>query len=364
MSAQGNGAGGGRHRTGAREISLRDVAHRAGVSVSTASRVLSGSTHPVSETARGRVLAAADALGFEPNRLARALATARSQTIGVVVHDVADPYFAEIVRGMEDVAGPLDHALFVASSDRDPTKELGLIRAFVSHQVDAIVLAASGLVAAGYNRDLAGLLDRFRARGGVVVVLAEHSYPAPRVMLDNEGAAAMAVEHLVALGHRRIGFLSGPPELAVSAARQRGYVGALADAGLDHDPGLVECGWFSMDRGAEAVARLMASAPPTAIVAANDLMAFGAMRTLLDAGVDVPTDVSVVGIDDIGFAGYASVPLTTVRIPMTELGRRGADLVMRLLAGDEAEPLPSVHLELVERSSSGPVPVDGPGTTG
>lgn len=339
---------------GAGVASLRDVARQAGVSVATASRVLSGSTHPVSQQARERVEEAADTLGFEPNRVARALATARSQSIGVVVHDVSDPYFAEIIRGMEDVVGPMDHALFVASSDRDPEKELAVVRALVSHRVDAIVLAASGLLAAGYRKRLAAVLDRFRQRGGVVATLAEPTYPAPGVRFDNAEAVAMAVRHLLDLGHERIGHLAGPPGLAVTEARQRGYVDTLERAGLDPVPELIESGRFSMEGGAEAAATLMERSRPTALVAANDLMAFGAMRRLLALGLDVPGDVSVVGLDDIEFAPYAAVPLTTVRLPLTELGRLGAELVMDLLGGIEPADLPTIDPELVVRSSTAP----------
>lgn len=336
--------------------SLRDVARTAGVSVSTASRVLSGSSHPVSQGTRSKVLDAADRLGFEPNRLARALATARSQTIGVVVHDVSDPYFAEIVRGLEDGAGLQDHALFVSSSDRDPDKELALIRAFTSHRADAIVLVASGLELDDYRPKVEALLARYEALGGIVVLMSENSYEAPRVFYDNRGSTATMVEHLIDLGHRRIGYLSGPPELAVTAARAAGYHDALAKAGIDRDPDLEACGWFSIEGGAAAAASLMSSTGPrpTAIAAGNDLMAIGALRRLLDLGYSVPADVSVAGFDDIEFAAYASVPLTTVRIPLTEFGRRGADLVLRLLQDQPPAILPSVEWELVVRASTGP----------
>lgn len=302
------------------------------------------------------MLEAADRLGFEPNRLARALATARSQTIGVLVHDVSDPYFAEIVRGLEDVAGSRDHALFVASSDRDPQKELSLIKAFMSHRVDAILLVASGLTTPGYTQDLEELLGRYEELGGVVVTMSEHSYPAPRVLLDNRAAMRAIVEHLVDLGHRSIAYLAGPRELAVSEVRFDGYRRALMDAGMDADEALVECGWFSMEGGAEATERLLEAGTPTALVAANDMMAIGAMRRLLDLGRRVPEDVSVAGVDDIEFAAYSSVPLTTVRIPLIEFGRQGAELVFDLLADETSLSPRSVQHELLVRASTGPPP--------
>ncbi|MFP5333479.1 MAG: LacI family DNA-binding transcriptional regulator, partial [Acidimicrobiia bacterium] len=337
-----------------RVTSLRDVARAAGVSVSTASRVLSGSSHPVSQATQELVRDAAARLGFEPNRVARALATARSQTIGVVVHDVSDPYFAEIVRGLENVAGPRDHALFVSSSDRDPDKELSLVKTFVSNRVDAIVLAASGLSDADAMERIGAVLSRFESLGGVVVCMSEHPYAAPRVTYDNRGAMAQITRHLIELGHRKIGFLAGPPDLIVGSVRFSGFESALDEAGIAPDPELVECGWFSMDEGAAATTRLMQRAHPTAIVAGNDLMALGALRRLLDMGYRVPDDVSVVGFDDVEFAAYASVPLTTVHVPLTEFGQLGAELVLDLLDGRAPEHYPTVQPRLVVRSSTSP----------
>lgn len=339
-----------------RVTSLRDVAAAAAVSVSTASRVLSGSSHPVSGETRTRVLAAAERLGFEPNRLARALATARSQTIGVVVHDVSDPFFAEMIRGMEDVAGPRDHALFVSSSDRDPRKELAVLRAFVANQVDAIVLAASGLTVQGYKSEMTAVLSRFEENGGVVVAIAEQSYPIHRLRFDHIAGIRQAMEHLFEHGHRRIGYLAGPTNLEVSSVRLEGYRRSLEEHGLEYEPDLVECGWFSMEGGAQATAALAERERFTAIVAANDLMAIGALRTLRNRHFSVPEDISVVGFDDIEFSAYAPVPLTTVRMPLAELGRAGAKLVLDLLDGTEAPAPRTVPAELVVRDSTGPAP--------
>ncbi|MFP3913665.1 MAG: LacI family DNA-binding transcriptional regulator [Actinomycetota bacterium] len=343
-------------RIASRVTSLRDVAELAGVSVSTASRVLSGSTHPVSDAARRRVTAAAEQLGFEPNRLARALATARSQTIGVVVHDVSDPYFAELIRGLEDVAGPRDHSLFVSSSDREPSKELSVVRAFVASRVDAIVLAASGLTDPGYLMEMSSLLSRYEENGGVVVAIAEQRYPDHRVAFDNAAATASAVDHLVSLGHRRVGYLSGPTNLEVSARRYEGFLRGLETHGIPNDPKLVECGWFSMEGGARATERLLDRADPTALLAANDLMAIGALRVLRDSGVEVPEQISVAGFDDIEFAAYAPVPLTTVRMPLAELGRAGAQMALDLLGGNQPASPRMVSSRLIVRHSTGPAP--------
>jgi LacI family transcriptional regulator len=338
--------------------SLRDVARLAGVSTSTASRVLSGSSHPVGEGTRRRVLAAAEQLNFAPNRLARALVTARSLTIAALVHDVADPYFAEILGGLEDVIGRSGYSLLVASSLRDMAKELAYIEAFQAYQVDAIVFAASGLTNPSYVANLSALLDPYRGRGGVVVALSENRYSAPSVRVGNFEAAELAVGHLVGLGHRRIGFIGGPPELSVSERRLAGYRNGLDVAGLDSDPGLVVDGDFSLEGGRASVGPLI-EREVTAVIGANDMLAIGAIRELAELGVLVPGDVSVVGINNVVMAEYGPVPLTTVEVPTTELGRRGGQLVLALLekGQDRGEVDTDTVLSprLIIRKSSGPL---------
>jgi LacI family transcriptional regulator len=337
--------------------SLRDVARLAGVSTSTASRVLAGSSHPVGEGTRRRVLAAAEQLNFAPNRLARALVTARSLTIAALVHDIADPYFGEILGGLEDVIGRSGYSLLVASSLRDPGRELAYIEAFQAYQVDAIVFAASGLTDPGYVANLSAVLDPYRRRGGVVVALSEHRYPAPSVRVGNYEAAGLAVAHLVGLGHRRIGFIGGPAELSVSERRLGGYRNGLEQAGLDLDPGLVVEGDFSLEGGRASVGLLMERGV-TAVIGANDMLAIGAIRELGELGVLVPGEVSVVGINNVVMAEYGPVPLTTVQVPTTELGRRGGQLVLALLekGNGRREDENDVVLspQLVIRQSSGP----------
>lgn len=339
--------------------SLRDVARLAGVSTSTASRVLSGSSHPVGEGTRRRVLAAAEQLSFAPNRLARALVTARSLTIAALVHDIADPYFGEILGGLEDVIGASGYSLLVASSLRDPAKELAYVEAFQAYQVDAIVFTASGLTDQGYVAGLATLLDPYRRRGGVVVALSEHRYPAPSVRVDNYEAARLAVAHLVGLGHRRIGFIGGPAELSVSERRWAGFRHGLEIAGLDPDPDFTVDGDFSLEGGRASVGLLLERGV-TAVVGANDMLAIGAIRELVELGVRVPGDVSVVGVNNVVMAEYGPVPLTTVKVPTTELGRRGGQLVLALLekASDRPPDATDIVLapQLIVRKSSGPPP--------
>jgi LacI family transcriptional regulator, galactose operon repressor len=335
--------------------SLTEIAEVAGVSVATVSRVLSGSAHPVSEPTRERVVRAADVLGFHPNMLARGLVTNRSHTIGAIVHDISDPYFAEIVRGLEDSAHEHRYQLFISSSDRDPERELAYVRAFLSHRVDAIVFAGGGFDDAGYQRELDALLGDFELRNAVVR-LSPRGDGLPFLAPDNEGGAAAMTAHLLGLGHREIGWIDGPPGFPPSVERAAGYRRALREAGLHADPELIETGHFTEEGGGRAAAALVGRRPGlTALFAANDLMAFGALRELQGRDVDVPGDVSVAGFDDIRMASHLHPSLSTVRVPMYQLGQDGFFLAMKLLTGERPVTRRlAVTLQLRESTGSPP----------
>jgi LacI family transcriptional regulator len=333
--------------------SLTEIASVAGVSVATVSRVLSGSTHPVSEQTRERVHRAADVLDFHPNMLARGLVTDRSHTMAVIVHDICDPYFSEIVRGLEDSAHLHGYQLFISSSDRDPARELAYVRSFLSHRVDAIIFAGGGFPDNTYRDELNALLTPFQQRNAVVR-LSPRGDGLPFLSPDNHGGAVAMTRHLIELGHRAIGWIDGPPGFPPSGERAAGYRDALLAAGIEPDPALAESGQFTEEGGALAAATLIARRPDiTAMFAANDLMAIGAQRELMRHGLDVPGDVSVAGFDDIRMAGHLHPSLTTIRVPMYELGREGFFLAMKLLTGDRPETR-RLDVALVVRESTGP----------
>jgi len=298
------------------------------------------------------VLQAAADLNFQPNRLARALVTARTSTIGAIVHDISDPYFGEIVRGLEDVARLHGYQLFVCSSDRNAERELEYVQALLSYRVDGLVFAGGGIENEDYKRELRKTLDGFRASGGAVVMLAPNSYKTPSVVPDNEGGARLLTRHLIELGHRSIGFISGPDHLRTSAIRLQGHRAGLDEAGIEVQGDLIESGQFTAEGGGKAVALLLERRPDiTAVFAANDLMAFGVLSELASRSIRVPQDISVAGFDDVRPAAYAGVPLTTVAVPMQSLGAEGAHMVVDVLAGKRprSRVLP---VELVERRST------------
>ncbi len=325
--------------------SLADISRRAGTSVATASRVLNGSTHPVSEATRARVMEAAADLGYQPSALARALVTRSSRIIGVIVNDIVDPYFAEIARGVEDVAGRSGHLVMVCNADHRVEAESKYVRALRDYHAEGLVFAGSGAPGDEANAQLAQDVEAARTRGGRVVCLAQRDFPGLHLGVDNVAVARDVTEHLIGLGHRRIAAVEGPPELYTSADRLAGFRAAMTAAGLD--AGLVFPGGFDFEAGQAAARRVLDAGPlPDAVVGANDEAAIGVITGLRQAGVDVPGDVSVAGIDDTRPARF--VDLTTVSLPLYDLGAAAA---RHIIEGAPADPLTLAH-RVVPRGST------------
>ncbi|HET7027275.1 MAG TPA: LacI family DNA-binding transcriptional regulator [Candidatus Limnocylindrales bacterium] len=336
--------------------SITDVARLAGVSTATASRVVSSAAYAVSAPTRERVLEAARALDYVPNALARGLQKSHVPVVGVIVHDITDPYFAEIVRGVEDAAAPGGNLVITCSSDRVAERENSYVRLLRSMRASAIIFAGSGFDDRAANDQLARHVAAIRAYGGAVVHLSPHALGEPEIRVDNVAGVAAMIGELVGLGHRRIAFLAGPSSLLVARRRLEGYRRGLAEAGLAFDPRLVVATSFNRDGGAVGVdALLERETPVTAICAANDLLALGALERLEELGVDVPGTVSVAGFDDIATAALVAPSLSTVHLPLHEIGRRGFAFAERTLAGERPEPevLPT---RLVMRGSTALAP--------
>jgi LacI family transcriptional regulator len=313
--------------------SLADISRRAGVSIATASRVLNGSSHPVSEGTRSRVLAAADELGYRPSELARALVKRTSRIIGVIVGDIVDPYFAEIARGVEDVAAREGHLTMVCNADRRPSAELAHLSVLRDYHAAGVVFAGSGYEDLRDAAELREAVDGLQAAGSAVVALAARDLNCPSVLVDNRAAARDATEHLLSLGHRRIAFVEGPQGLHTSAHRLEGFEQAMEAAGAE--PFRVP-GGFEYEAGDAAAARLLAGELPDAVLAVNDEVAIGMLTGLRRGGIDVPGRVSVAGIDDTRPARL--VDLTSVSLPLHELGVSAARVILEGAAGDVVLP--------------------------
>lgn len=321
------------------------------------SRVLNDSPHPVNAATRARVLAAVEALDFQPNALARGLSGGRTKTIGVVVHDIADDYFNQIVRGIDDVADPAGYLVMVLSSYRDPMKELEYVRRLRGQRCDGIVFVGGGLRVPGHAENVGKQLTAIEGDGGAVVMLAPNDLPWPSIVPDCEAGIRQLVDHLVALGHRRFAMLTGPAHLRTSVDRSEAFEAAFRAHGIELDPALVAPAGFDRARAAEVLTGLIERDRSfTAVVCLNDQMAVGCLQAAKRLGLRVPDDLSVTGIDDLPVTELLDPPLTTVRVPMRELGRRGMRLLLDRLDRAETEPSSTIACELVVRGSTGEAP--------
>jgi LacI family transcriptional regulator len=330
---------------------LRDVAGAAGVSIATVSRILTGA-RPSAPATRERVLAAAAELDYRPSGPARALKLRRSRTLGLLVTDIENPYFPEIVRAVEDAAHERGFAVLLCNAADDPRRELAYINLLLERRVDGIIVAASRVGARH-----AALL----ARAPIPVVLINSEAPRsglPAITSDNRGGARLAAEHLIGLGHKRIAHITAPPANAAAAARLLGVRDALRLAGMLANELEVAVGDGHVAGGERAMSDLLARWPaPTAVVCYNDLTAIGAMRAVSRAGCSVPGDVSVVGFDDVELAQWTDPPLTTIAQPKREMGAWAFARVDGLAATDGTPPA-TVRLptKLVIRGSTAKPP--------
>lgn len=335
-----------------RTPTISDVARLAGVSVATASRTLTRARR-VDPRLQARVRAAAYELSYAPNPHARALAQATDTSVGVVVHDISDPYFSEIVSGMLGAAADSDRLVVFCNTYRDPERELAYVRHFRAQRVQALVLAGSGREDREFGAAMAEQILGFGAAGGRAVLIGRHYAPGDAVLPDNFGGARALAAALAEMGHRLIGVISGPPRLTTTFDRLAGFRRGLEEAGIELMPGAITAGDFSRESGERAVHALLGAVPGlTAIFASNDVMALGALRALRGRGLRVPDDVSIAGFDDIPIASDLWPPLTTVRVPMARMGELALRMVVEPSRGSalRVEHLPT---ELVLRASTG-----------
>jgi LacI family transcriptional regulator len=329
---------------------LADVARRAGVSTATASRIINGNPKPVADVLRERVLAAVAELQYVPNAHAQMLARSDRSAVGVIVHDVSDPYFAEITRGLQRVATEHGRLVIICNTYRNPDRELEYIELLHAHQVAAIILAGSGYLDPAFAGRLDAKLRVYEQTGGRVAVIGRHEHSGDAVVPDNELGGFLAGDHLFSLGHTEIGVIAGPRILTTTADRLTGLRRAARVHRRKLPTRRIVYADFDRDGGAAATATLLAAHPQlTAIAALNDSMAVGALACLRS----VPRRISVTGFDDMPIARDVTPALTSVRLPLAEMGARAMALAL-----DEAGTAPRVErigAELIRRDSSGPV---------
>jgi LacI family transcriptional regulator, galactose operon repressor len=327
---------------------IYDVARLAGVSTATVSRALND-RGPIAPATRAAIDAAVARLGYEPNTIARSLATKSTQTIALLLPDISNPFYAALVSGIQQRAFATGHTMLLCMTESDAEREeqyLGLLRA---KQVDGVLV--DGLVLPPDR------IAQFVREGLPIVCLDRDidSTSVPLVQVDNRLGAQLATQHLLSLGHRRIAHVAGASGLGISGQRVAGYRSAYDVVGLAPEPTLLEVGSFTEEGGYEATLALLRRTPFTAVFAANDLSAIGAINALIENGRSVPGDVSVVGFDDLRLSQFTTPALTTIHQPALEIGDRATQLLIELASGRKVRKLRHVlEPRLVVRDSTAP----------
>jgi len=331
-------------------VSIKDIARLVGVSHSTVSRALRESPVVNAETA-GRIKKVAQQHGYRASLIGRSLVLRRTMTVGCVATDIADPFVAGVMAGIEEVANRHDYAVFLASSHADPEREMDVVRSFHERRVDGVIIPASR-VGPLYLPHLAEL------RTPIVLINNQHpgSYTYS-VSIDNVAAARMMTRHLLELGHERIGYIGHRSGSQANTDRLNGVRLELRGARLPLVSNLVMHADATPEGGCAVMQRLLQLRhPPTAVFCYDDLTALGALAAARAAGVSLPGELSVSGFDDLFVASYSAPPLTTIRQPMKQMGRRAAEILLALLRGETAKKTMTFSGELVVRESTAPPP--------
>ena len=330
-----------------KNVTLRDVAEYAGVSVTTVSNVVRDWPYISAET-RDKVRSAIDALGYSPHIVAQGLRTGQTQALAFIVPNLSNPYFAEIVSAAEDVAQQYGYTLLVFNSHEDEAREANCVRRATSRWADGVLIA--------HTTQTRPTPHQWQELDTPVVAVdrVPHAYAGPLCAVDNLAAGRIATEHLIALGHRRIAHLAGPAEVLLATDRAEGYDRTLTAQGIDYRWMRQSGPNWSMDDGYNMMRALLDEPiQPTAIFASNDRVAIGALHAITERGLRVPEDYSLVGMDGIEISGHLNPPLTTVRQPLDSIARVAVEMLLKLIKG-EALQQNSVLLipELVVRQST------------
>jgi len=324
---------------------ILDVALKAKVSIATVSRVVNNSSHKVHSTTRKSVLKAIRKLDYRPNALAKGLLMKKTMTVGIIIPDISNPYYAEIVRGIQDMADQFGYAILLLNTDRNQDRIIKHIYFLREKSADGIIFSG-GMI---HGKEVLSALKELSKR---VVVIGRHKVDFPAVVIDNRGGATKATEHLIGLNHKRIGFIGGLDESTSAKDRLSGYKSALIQHGCSLEKNLVKKGDFTPGSGYLLTKELIQKEQFTAILAANDQMAFGTVRAAKESGLRVPNDLSVIGFDNTPFSSYFDPSLTTVEIPMYPIGAAAMEMLVSLISEKKAEKLRWFDTKLLVRDST------------
>ncbi|HEY8720349.1 LacI family DNA-binding transcriptional regulator [Pengzhenrongella sp.] len=318
-------------------VTLSQVAQEAGVSIATASRAFNGSANrTVREDLRERVMVAAERLRYVPDSNAQAMARGRTTSLGLIVHDIADPFFSSIAAGVTIAAERADLAVTLASTQHDPLREPRIVEVLTRQRARAIVIAGGRRDDSEADAIMTQALADFRRSGGSVALIGQPLLGVDTVVIGNRDSSADLARALHARGYRRFAVLAGPTDHLTARDRFLGFSGALDELGSPVDPAVVITTAFTRDGGYEGMATLLRDGPPVELVfAVNDVMAVGAMAAARDAGIRVPDDVAVAGFDDIVTLRDVTPALSTVRVPLVDVGIAATELA---LSAPSSEP--------------------------
>jgi DNA-binding LacI/PurR family transcriptional regulator len=306
-------------------VTLTQIAQAAGVSLSTASRALSHSSHPMNAATRDKILGVAQELGYQPNLIARSLRTDRTYTVGIIVENILSPFIPPIIRGIQDHLRPAGYFSTIINSDWDPFIEEEAINSLNNRQIDGIIFVET------WHRS-ATSIHTITDKPFVFVHRIFHSNSENSIRVDEVFGARLATSHLASLGHQRIAFINGPKDWDASKKRLQGFQEELAAHQVQFNRHFVKEGDWEVAGGYTATKKLLAlTKRPTAIFAGNDLMALGAIYAIHEAGLHVPGDIAIVGYDNRNFAGIVQPALTTVTLPAYEMGEAAARLLLDLI---------------------------------
>ena len=328
-------------------MNISQIARRANVSTATVSRTLNQSGPVKAATAR-KVWRAVTELNYVPNSHARALVSGRSRLLGVIVSDITNPFFPELLKAFELRAAEKTYDLIVTSTDYETTRMSACLRRMLERKVDGVAIMTSEM-------DL-GLIKELSSRG-VPMVFMDVGQIGPKmshVAVDYPNGIHQAVDHIVEVGHRHIAFISGPLDLHSARTRRQAFLDAMRAHGLSPDKRMIREGTHTAEGGREAMQRLLRlSKRPTAVIASNDWTAIGALNAIASAGLRVPQDISLVGFDDIPLVSYTTPPLTSVQISAADVGSVAFEALFGLMAGDRAEgDVYQIPTKLVVRGST------------
>ncbi|MFW6308662.1 MAG: LacI family DNA-binding transcriptional regulator [bacterium] len=335
-------------------VSIKDVAEEAGVSPTTVSRVINDSDHPVNEKTREIVEKAIKKLDYQPNRLAQGLKKNKSNIIGVIVHDISDEYFAQLVKGIEAVTFDNDYIVNIINTQRNIHKELKAVTMLKANRAEAIIFTGGNLNNEYYNKKMKDHIKDLKKQGTYILGVTSHPHDIINIKIGNKKAAAIITNYMLKQGRDKIGFVNGPEILSTSEQRLEGYKETLQAAGKKIDSNIILPGDFSFEGGRRAAKKLLDKdiSRIEAVIASNDETALGLIWELTQNNINIPGNIAIGGIGDIPASKYTNPPLTTVSLPLYDLGKKLGEKVVNFLKKDKKTGDIKVDIGLVKRESA------------